>query len=109
MNKVLNNLSEVIAKANDLFYSKFETLDTLLGIMDKNLRKQGIKADAVTIDCVVLDKKIVILLHDDKPDVVSVALGNKAGSIHSSSEYALDEFSVESMLKIMERYFVVSH
>ncbi|MDX2370224.1 MAG: hypothetical protein QNK36_17750, partial [Colwellia sp.] len=106
MKSTLKNLSEIVAKANDLFYSKFDNIDTVMGIMDKNLRNQGIKADAITIDCIALDKKIVILIHDDKPNVVSIALGNKEGDIYSSSEYALSEISETVIVGIMEVNFV---
>jgi len=106
MKSTLKNLSEIVAKANDLFYEKFDNIDTLMGIIDKALRKQGIKADAITIDCVSLDKKIVLLLHDAKPSNVEIALGNKEGDIHSSSEYAISEISEEFILEIIEKNFI---
>jgi len=73
--------------------------------MDKTLRNQGMKADAITIDCIALDKKIVILIHDDKPDVVNIALGNKEGDIYSSSEYELVKISEAVIVGIMEVNF----
>jgi len=106
MNRKLQNLSEIVARANDVFYSKFDSIDTLMGIMDKTLRNQGMKADAITIDCIALDKKIVILIHDDKPDVVSIALGNKEGDIYSSSEYELAQISEAVIVEIMEENFI---
>ncbi|OUR65923.1 hypothetical protein A9Q79_02790 [Methylophaga sp. 42_25_T18] len=106
MKKALQHLSEIVARANDVFYSKFEHVDTLMGIMDKTLRNQGMKADAITIDCIALDKKIVILLHDDKPDVVNIALGNKEGDIYSSSEYELAKLSETALVEIMETNFI---
>jgi len=95
----------MVAKANDLFYSKFDNIDTLMGIMDKTLRAQGMKADAITIDCIAQDKKIVILMHDDKPEFVDIALGNKDGDIFSSSQYVLTELSVPVIVGIMEMNF----
>jgi hypothetical protein len=106
MNNALKIISEMAAKASDLFYNKFENIDTLMGIMDKTLRAQGMKADAVTIDCISLDKKIVILIHDEKPDFVDIALGNKAGDIYSSSQYALSEISENVIMGIMEMNFI---
>ncbi len=88
-----------------MFYSKFDNIDTLMGIMDKTLRNQGMKADAITIDCIAIDKKIVILLHDDKPDVVNIALDNKEGDIYSSSEYELVNISEAIIVEIMEVNF----
>ncbi len=108
MNSKLQNLSEIVARANDVFYSKFDNIDTLMGIVDKTLRNQGMKADAITIDCIALDKKIVILIHDDKPDVVNIALGNKEGDIYSSSEYELVKISEAVIVEIMEVNFISS-
>lgn len=105
MKQKLQDLSEIVARANDLFFSKFDNIGTLMGIMDKTLRKQGIEADAITIDCIALDKKIVILLHDDKPYVVDIALGNKDGEIYSSSEYELAQISEAVIVEIMEANF----
>ncbi len=105
MKGTFKNISEIVARANDLFYGKFEDVDTLVGIMDKTLRNQGMRADAVTIDCIAIDKKIVILIHDDKPNVVSIALGNKNGDIYSSSEYALNDISEAVIVDIMEENF----
>ena len=107
MKGTLKCLSEIIAKANDLFYGKFDNIDTVMGIMDKNLRNQGIKADAITIDCIALDKKVVFLIHDDKPKIVSIALGNKNGDIYSSSEYAISDISETVILGIMEVNFIL--
>ena len=106
MNNRLKNISDMVAKASDLFSSKFDEVDTLMGIMDKKLRNQGMKADAVTIDCIPQKKKIVVLIHDDKPDVVEVALGNKAGDIYSSAEYGMNELSEIVIFGIMETHFI---
>ena len=107
MKDTLKSLSELVAKANDFFYSKFDNIDTIMGIMDKSLRNQGMKADAITIDCIALDKKIVILIHDDKPNIVSIALGNKDGNIYSSSEYVLSDISETVIVEIMEVNFIL--
>jgi len=108
MKSKLNNLLEIVARANDLFNSKFDNIDTIMGIMDKTLRNKGIKADAVTIDCIAKDKKIVILIHDEKPAIVDIALGNKGGDIYSSSEYKLSEISESVIVGIMEVNFTSS-
>lgn len=106
MTPKLKVLSELVAKANDMLYDKVDDIDTLMGIMDKTLRAQGIKADAITIDCIALDKKIVLLLHDDNPDRVSVALGNKEGDIYETSEYDFAQLSEAVILEIMEANFI---
>ena len=102
MNNKLKQVSEIIAQANDSFYERNKSIDTLMGIMDKTLRKQGMPADAITIDCIKLDKKIVFLLHDAKPNTVNVAVGNKAGDIDSSSDIELSQLCATSALVLME-------
>ncbi len=106
MKSALKDLSEIVAKANDLLYAKFENIDTLMGIIDQSLRKQGIKADAVTVDCVAADRKLLILVHDDKPDSITIVSGNKAGDIYSKDEYAMHEISEDFFVNIMEKNFI---
>ncbi|HDY84822.1 hypothetical protein LCGC14_1500720 [marine sediment metagenome] len=106
MNKTLKNLSELIAQANDIFDARYKNIGTVLGILDQALRKQGIKADAVTINCIALNKKIVFLIYDDKPELVDIALGNKEGDIHSSSAHPLKTISATMIVEIMETNFL---
>jgi hypothetical protein len=106
MNNKLKNLSEIVANASDQFSSKYDNVDTLMGIMDKTLRNKGMAADAITIDCKSQNKKIVLLSHDAKPDVVEITLGNKAGDIYSSSEYACNELSAAVIVAIMATNFL---
>jgi hypothetical protein len=108
MHDKLKQVSEIIAKANDSFYERNKKTDTLMGIMDKVLRKQGMPADAITIDCLKIDKKIVFLLHDAKPNTINIALGNKAGEIDSSYDVELSQLCEESALALMEDAFLKS-
>jgi len=106
MKDSLKSLSEIVANANDQFFQRNKNLDTLMGIMDKNLRKQGMNADAITIDCIAVNKKLVLVLHDSKPTVVDIALGDKEGVVHSSAEYELSGVTISSVLKLMEDNFL---
>lgn len=107
MKNTLKNLSDTIASANDIFYSRNTNINTIMGIIDKSLRKQGMQADAITLDCTSLDKKIVFLLHDDTPSKINITLGNKNGSIYSSTEYALKDISEALIIEIMEANFIL--
>lgn len=105
MNDKLKNLSEIVAKANDALTTKYTDINTIMGIMDKSLRQQGMQADAITVDCAALDKKIVMLLHDAKPDMVDIALGNKDGDIFSSTEHPLADLSEAFIVDLMKENF----
>jgi hypothetical protein len=76
-----------------------------MGIMDETLRKQGIKADAITIDCIAVNKKIVLVVHDSKPDAVDIALGNKDGVIESSSSHRCADINEHFLLTLMKITF----
>ncbi|PKG81690.1 hypothetical protein CXF85_17095 [Colwellia sp. 75C3] len=106
MKETLKELSEIVAQANDIFFERHKNVDTLMGIMDKTLRKQGMNADAITIDCIAINKKIVLVLHDSKPDLVDIALGDKAGDVHSSSEHVLKDVSISQIITMMEENFL---
>jgi len=105
MKQPLKSLSDTIAQANDIFYERNSTFDTVIGIMDKTLRKQGMNADAISVDCIPLNKKIVFLVHDDKPQQVDIAFGNKAGEISSTAQLALAELTIEQSVEFMVDYF----
>ncbi|WP_413698952.1 hypothetical protein ACLKMH_15455 [Psychromonas sp. KJ10-10] len=105
MKASLKNLSDNIAKANDQFYERNSKIDTVIGIMDKILRQQGMQADAVSIECIPLNKKIIFLMHDDKPLQVDIALGNREGDIVESSQCLLNELTVEKIVAYMSDYF----
>jgi hypothetical protein len=105
MKPSLKVLSEVIAQGNDLFYEQNSTLDTVIGIMDKSLRQQGMDADAISVDCIPLNKKIVFLVHDIKPHQVDIAFGNKAGEIASTSQLKLSDLTAIKTVELMQNYF----
>jgi len=105
MKTTLKKLSETIASANDLFTELHREIDTVIGIMDKTLRQQGMQADAISIDCIPLNKKIVFLLHDANPTQVDIAFGNKAGDINETAQLTLTALSVQQVVQYMSDYF----
>ena len=73
--------------------------------MDKTLRQQGMQADAISIECIPLNKKMVFLLHDKNPQQVDIAFGNKAGDINSSTYQSINALSVNRVVEYMSEYF----
>ena len=105
MTPKLSAFAETIAKANDQFMAEYKLVDTLMGIIDKALRQQGMAADAVTVDAPALNKKIVFLLPDELSDEVEVAFGDKTGAINSKQRYSINELTAEAVVAIMANYF----
>jgi len=102
MTPKLEAFAERVAQANDQLMEKHQLVNTLMGIMDKALRQQGLAADAVTIDAVELDKKVVFLLRDQDDSCVEVALGNKAGEIFQTQQFPLSDLKTEIIVQILE-------
>ena len=108
MTPILKNLSEIVACANDALYAQHQNVSTVMGIIDQSLRKQGLAADAITVDCLALDRKIVIFIRDDRPDSVDVALGNRAGDIHACVSHPTEQLTEAFMLQLMRDKFVTA-
>ncbi|TRX55705.1 hypothetical protein [Thalassomonas sp. M1454] len=106
MTPKLKQLSEIIAAANDKFFHLYTNINTSIGIMDKVLRQQGMNSDAVIINCISNNKKIVFLLHDEKPETVDIALGTNDGDVETSNQYQLAELDVDKTLEIMTENLV---
>lgn len=48
----------------------FDTLDPVVGVNQK-MRALGIPADVMTVDCLRSGKRILLILNDEHPDVLS--------------------------------------
>ena len=60
-------LSDIASEAQANIQRDFSDIDPIIGLM-RNLRKSGFAADAMTIDSLVTGKRILLILHDDKPE-----------------------------------------
>lgn len=68
-NPALLALSEIVTTAHERIQQDFQSLNPVVGVM-QGMRKMGIPADALTIDCLVSNKRILIILHDDHPGLI---------------------------------------
>jgi len=67
-------LADLAAAAQVNIQRDFKEIDPVVGIM-RSLRDSGFPADAMTIDCIVSGKRIIMILHDDRSDVVDYQFG----------------------------------
>ena len=65
----LATLSEVATAAHTQIQQTCEHINPVVGI-NRGMRAQGIPADAMTIDCLVTGKRIILILHDQHADIV---------------------------------------
>lgn len=66
---VLAIMSEFVTEAHTRIQQDFSELDPVVGVSRK-MREAGIPADAMTIDCLRSGKRIIVILHDQQPDII---------------------------------------
>ncbi|MFT7108851.1 MAG: hypothetical protein ACI843_000504 [Psychrobacter glaciei] len=71
--KLLKELSEIATQAHTRIQQDFAQIDPIVGV-SRSMRKNGVPADAMTIDCLKSKKRIIIILHDLEPDILHYQL-----------------------------------
>lgn len=68
-NSALLSLSDIASQAHEKIQLDFKDINPVISVM-QGMRKTGIPADVLTIDCLVTNKRILIVLHDLHPDIM---------------------------------------
>ena len=68
-NPALLSLSEIASEAHAKIQQDFVDINPVIGVM-QGMRKMGIPADVLTIDCLVTNKRILVILHDSHPGIM---------------------------------------
>jgi len=71
--KNLKILCDLTTEAHTRIQQDFKNINPVVGVSQK-MRDIGVPADAMTIDCLKTGKRIIIILHDQEPDVVHYQL-----------------------------------
>ncbi len=66
---VLETLSDLATEAHTRIQQDFANINPVVGI-SQSMRKSGFPADAMTIDCLKTNRRIIIILHDESPDIL---------------------------------------
>lgn len=68
-NKALLSLSDLASQAHEKIQLDYAHINPVIAVM-QGMRKMGIPADVMSIDCLSTKKRILIVLHDELPDVI---------------------------------------
>ena len=68
--KQLEAICDILTEGHARIQQDFKDLNPVIGVI-QHMRKSGIPADAMTIDCSKSDKRIILVLHDHQPDMIS--------------------------------------
>ena len=66
---LLQILADTVTEAHTQIQQDYANIDPIVGV-SRNMRKNGVPADAMTIDCLKSKKRIIIVLHDLQPDII---------------------------------------
>ncbi|MDK2776339.1 MAG: hypothetical protein KYX62_01595 [Pseudomonadota bacterium] len=104
-NPALLSLSEIASDAHARIQRDFTDINPVIGIM-QGMRKMGIPADVMSIDCLKTKKRILIVLHDEHPGLIQYQYtfidqdpGDEYQAVRS------DDFSAESLYAWIKDYF----
>lgn len=62
-------ISDLVTEAHTRIQQDFALLDPVVGVSRK-MRENGVPADAMTIDCLRSGKRIIVILHDQQPEII---------------------------------------
>ena len=106
--KNLEILSNIVTDAHSRIQKDFENINPIVGV-SRGMRSVGIPADALTIDCLKTGKRIIIILHDQQPDVLQYQFSFKAEDpAEEFMTVTLKELSVQVLYDWMKNYFNVT-
>lgn len=98
-------LSDNATKAHTRIQKDFAKIDPIVGI-NQSMRKSGIPADAMTIDCLKTNKRIIIILHDQQPDLINYQFSFRDKDPDSHFEQmAFNDVSADQLYQWIRDYF----
>tara|TARA_B100000953_G_scaffold298800_1_gene296693 strand:- start:15822 stop:16256 length:435 start_codon:yes stop_codon:yes gene_type:complete len=68
-NPALLSLTDMASEAHARIQQDYAELNPVIGVM-QGMRKMGIPADVISIDCLPIKKRILIILHDEHPGLI---------------------------------------
>ncbi|MGR6873209.1 hypothetical protein ACU6U9_13070 [Pseudomonas sp. HK3] len=94
-------LSEIAKLAQADIQDAYPDVDPIIGI-SHNLRNAGFAADTLTIDNRANDTRIIMILHDNKPDVVDYEFAQiSKDPSFEFTEIALADLTESKLLQMM--------
>jgi hypothetical protein len=106
--KNLEILSDLVTEAHSRIQQDFEYINPIVGL-SRGMRTAGIPADALTIDCLRTGKRIIMILHDQQPDILQYQFSYKAED--PDEEFMIlsfKELNNQILYDWMKDYFIVT-
>lgn len=102
---VLETLSDVASEAHAKIQQDFEFINPVIGI-SRSMRNGGIPADAMTIDCLKTNRRIILILHDNHPNIVRYQFAFRDKDPSDNFEVIdLEQLTVQKLYDWIASYF----
>lgn len=103
---ILKEVSDLVSQAHTLIQARHKDLNPVVGVR-QGMREMGIPADSITIDCLRSRKRILIVLHDEQPEVLLYQFASMDGEIEMNfTTIARAQVSKETFVVWMRDYFL---
>ena len=103
--KKLKILCDLVSEVHAQIQKDFEDINPVVGVSQK-MRDVGVPADAMTIDCLKSGKRIILVLHDKQPDVVSYQFSFKDEEPSGEFEHIeVSKLTFQKMYDWIKNYF----
>ena len=103
--KPISRLSDIATEAHMRIQRDFEDINPIVGVT-QNMRTQGVPADAMTIDCLKSGKRIILISHDEQPNLVRYQFSFREKDPTGQFELIeLEKLTAQILYGWIERYF----
>ena len=103
--KNLELLSDYVTEAHTQIQKDFDHINPIVGV-SRGMRSVGIPADAMTIDCLKTGKRIIIILHDESPEILQYQFSYKDKDPAAEFQnLAIDNLNDKILYSWMASYF----
>jgi hypothetical protein len=101
----LKSLSDMASDAHARIQATHQHINPVVEVR-QGMRKTGIPADVMTIDCLRTRRRITLILHDEQPGVLLyqfITIEDEVGD--EFQQLALADMSTQRLFDWMEEYF----
>lgn len=101
----LKTLSERATEAHTRIQQNCPDINPIVGV-NQGMRASGIPADVMTIDCLKTGKRIILILHDDQPELIRYQFAFKdRDPAEEFKEIPLSSLTADILYDWMKTYF----
>lgn len=105
-NPDIETVAEVAEQAHQDFMDRNQGASATVGIISSKIRALGIAADAVNIDCVRSDLRLVLIVLDQNPGTVGIGIGRKETNEYEMiTQKPVSELVKSDVIELLEDRF----